>query len=79
MKTIMSGLFKILGLLIICGLFFWFGWLCKATRIPTIREFQKQIGCEKIDSKLGPQWKDSETQAKWQMAWQEQNPSKLMY
>lgn len=36
--------------------------------IPTIEEWQRRLGCEKIDGKLGPAWLDSETQAKWDKA-----------
>ena len=32
---------------------------------PSIREWQEKIGCEKIDGKLGPCYRDSEVQAKW--------------
>ncbi len=47
--------------------------------LPTIRQMQTRLGCKKIDGKLGPCWKDSETQTEWQMAWQKENPGKLMY
>lgn len=33
--------------------------------IKTIREFQQQIGCEKIDGKVSPDYQHSETQEKW--------------
>lgn len=32
---------------------------------PSIRQWQAKIGCKKIDGKLGPCWKKSETQTKW--------------
>lgn len=33
---------------------------------PTIREWQRRLGCKKIDGKLGPAWYDSETQECWE-------------
>lgn len=48
-------------------------------KIPKITEFQKRIGCTKIDGKLGPKWHNSETQSKWRQAWMKQNPGKYMY
>lgn len=31
----------------------------------TIRRVQEIIGCEKIDGKVSPDWRQSETQKKW--------------
>lgn len=33
--------------------------------LPTIRELQQIVGCEKIDGKVGDSWRTSETQHKW--------------
>lgn len=38
----------------------------KQQEIPTIRNMQRILGCEKIDGRLGPCWRDSETQTKWE-------------
>jgi len=34
--------------------------------LPTIRELQTIIGCEKIDGRVGDSWRTSETQQKWE-------------
>jgi len=41
------------------------GYQYRDSRIISIRDMQKKIGCIKVDGKLGPMWKHSETQAKW--------------
>ena len=62
-----------------CGVFGWqFGRHCGVEPqvkdiIPTIKEIQTMVGCEKIDGKLSPDWRKSETQAKWNRAVFNQN------
>ena len=36
-----------------------------STELPTIREVQEIIGCEEVDGKMSPDWRQSETQRKW--------------
>ena len=44
------------------------GYRAGYNKIKTIKEFQQQIGCEKIDGKVSPDYQNSETQAKWVVA-----------
>ena len=52
----------------------WSGYNYGKSRIPHLREFQKRIGCTKIDCRVGP-----EVQRCWQNEWQKQNPGKVMW
>lgn len=57
---------------------FYQGICYQKSRIPHLRDFQKLIGCEKIDCKVGPCWLDSEVQHKWEAAYWKQH-GKIMY
>lgn len=58
----------VLSLCVVC---FGIGW-CEGvkakSKLPTIEQFQKRIGCKKIDGKVSPDWRNSETQACWELA-----------
>ncbi len=63
----------VVGLVILSGVL-WIGMIIGEDKgrayLPTIREFQARIGCQKIDGKLGPMWLDSETQEHWEQAYE---------
>ena len=67
-------LIPIIAFGLFCGIFGWqFGKHCGVEvqvkdKVPTIQEIQKLVGCEKIDGKLCPNWRESETQRKWDKA-----------
>ena len=35
--------------------------------LPSIKQAQTILGCKDIDGKLGPCWRDSETQRRWEL------------
>lgn len=78
MRNLLHTASVIFAIILIMAAGFWLGDFYRATRIPHLRDFQRLIGCEKIDCKVGPSWKDSETQAKWQTAYLNQH-GVLMY
>jgi len=73
---------KILTILVLCLAFFELGRWTKEHKwseapaintekpyevwLPTIRELQTIVGCEKIDGRVGDSWRTSETQQKWE-------------
>lgn len=88
MKTLLKTILKALGWTGLCLLFGWLGYVCVRADMAEIYErgykagydyikpisvFQRQIGCEKIDNKVSPDWRNSETQALWEKAYGNQS------
>jgi hypothetical protein len=72
MKSVIKYIFRLIfpTLCLLAG--FWLGCNYGKSRIPHLRDFQKRIGCKKIDNKVGPMWYESEVQRCWGNAYLKQ-------